>query len=485
VTGETLVVLADGRRAPIQELVGTEPEVASIDERGKLMQARSDRVWRVGRRPVLRIELASGRSIRVTADHRLRAGGGWRRAFELVTGDRLALVRRLPEPERPATWPDARVALLGQLIGDGSYLVGQPLRYTTASEANSRLVSEAAGREFGAEVKRYGGRGAWHQLLISGNGNRWHPAGVNAWLREIGVFGQRSHEKRVPADAFRLSNRQVALLLRHLWATDGCIHTRKSSRSGGHVAHFSTSSHGLASDVAALLLRLGVVARVRVVRKAPYRPTWMVTVTGAEPLRRFLQVVGGFGPREDDAEKLRVALQGVEANPNVDTLPREVFSRIRRRMHAVGVTQRAMAALRGTSYGGASHWRFAPSRATVADYARLLGDDALAAFAAEDLFWDRVVSIEPDGEADVYDLTVPGPACWLADGIVSHNSGSIEQDADVVIFINRPEIYAPSPDNEGLAEIIIGKQRNGPIGTVKLFFHKTHTRFENLARAKE
>jgi replicative DNA helicase len=64
-------------------------------------------------------------------------------------------------------------------------------------------------------------------------------------------------------------------------------------------------------------------------------------------------------------------------------------------------------------------------------------------------------------------------------------SGSIEQDADVVIFINRPEIYAPSPENEGLAEIIVGKQRNGPIGTVKLFFHKAHTRFENLARAKE
>jgi replicative DNA helicase len=485
VTGDTLVVLADGRRVPIEELVGTEPEVVSIDERGELIRARSDRVWKVGHRPVLRIALASGRSIRVTVDHRLRAGEGWRRASELATGDRLALARRLPEPERPDTWPDSRVALLGQLIGDGSYLAGQPMRYTSASEANSRLVAGAARGEFGAEVKRYRGRGAWHQLLIAGNGNRWHPAGVNAWLGELGVFGQRSFEKRVPAGAFQLSNRQVALLLRHLWATDGCIHTRTSRRSGGHVAHFSTSSCGLASDVAALLLRLGVVARIRVVRQAVYRPTWMVTVTGAEPLRRFLQVVGAFGPREEAADKLRNALQGVEANSNVDTLPREVFSRTRRRMQAAGVTQRAMAALRGTSYGGTSHYRFAPSRATVVGYARLLSDEALAACAADDLFWDRIVSIEPDGEADVYDLTVPGPACWLADGIVSHNSGSIEQDADVVIFINRPEVYAPSPEAEGLAEIIIGKQRNGPIGTVKLFFHKSHTRFENLARAKE
>ncbi len=64
-------------------------------------------------------------------------------------------------------------------------------------------------------------------------------------------------------------------------------------------------------------------------------------------------------------------------------------------------------------------------------------------------------------------------------------SGAIEQDADVVIFINRPEIYNPTPDNEGLAEIIIGKQRNGPIGTVNLSFQKSFTRFESLTRVRE
>ncbi|HMB69565.1 MAG TPA: DnaB-like helicase C-terminal domain-containing protein, partial [bacterium] len=61
-------------------------------------------------------------------------------------------------------------------------------------------------------------------------------------------------------------------------------------------------------------------------------------------------------------------------------------------------------------------------------------------------------------------------------------SGSIEQDAAVVAFIHRPEVFSPSPENEGIAEIIVGKQRNGPIGKVKLFFHKGQTRFANLSK---
>jgi replicative DNA helicase len=64
-------------------------------------------------------------------------------------------------------------------------------------------------------------------------------------------------------------------------------------------------------------------------------------------------------------------------------------------------------------------------------------------------------------------------------------SGALEQDADVVMFIFREEQYDPTPENENLAEIIISKQRNGPTGVVKLAFLKQHTRFANLSLAHE
>ncbi|MGH3148671.1 MAG: DnaB-like helicase C-terminal domain-containing protein, partial [Rubrobacter sp.] len=482
VTGDTLVMLADGRRVPVRELVGTKPRVLSMSPGGNIVEADADRVWSVGRRPVLTVRLASGREIRATARHRFFGADGWIRVGELRTGERLALARGVPEPQDTGEWPEARLALLGHLIGDGSYLSGQPMRYCTASEENSRIVAESAAEEFGTKVNRHAGRNNWHQLVLSGNENRWHPAGVNRWLRDLGIFGQRSHEKRIPESVFGLGNGQIALLLRHLWATDGTIFARRAGTRGSSTICFSTNSRGLAEDVAALLLRVGIVARIREVPQGKHRAMFTVSVSSTRDQRLFLEKVGAFGPRRPGAQRLAQVLETRRDATNVDTLPIEFFEKVKATMAARGVSHRAMAVARGTAYSGSSRFRFAPSRKLMAEYAGLLDDETLLALAESDLFWDRVVEVVPCGEEEVFDLTVPGPASWLADGIVSHNSGAIEQDADMVMFLYRDEYYNSDSDDKGIAEVIVGKHRNGPTGKVQLAWMEQYTKFASLAR---
>jgi replicative DNA helicase len=64
-------------------------------------------------------------------------------------------------------------------------------------------------------------------------------------------------------------------------------------------------------------------------------------------------------------------------------------------------------------------------------------------------------------------------------------SGAIEQDADLVVFLLREEYYNPTPENKGVAEVIIAKQRNGPVGSVFLGFIKEYMKFTNLSKIRE
>ena len=101
-----------------------------------------------------------------------------------------------------------------------------------------------------------------------------------------------------------------------------------------------------------------------------------------------------------------------------------------------------------------------------------------AANVTGDVTWDEVRSMVPAGEEEVFDLTVPGPANFVANDIFAHNS--IEQDADTCIMLHRPGKFDGGLEDNKI-EVIVAKQRNGPTGEVALTWIKSYMRFENYA----
>jgi replicative DNA helicase len=91
---------------------------------------------------------------------------------------------------------------------------------------------------------------------------------------------------------------------------------------------------------------------------------------------------------------------------------------------------------------------------------------------------DVILSIEADGTEPVYDLTVPGNHNFVANDIIVHNS--IEQDADVVLFIYREDYYIEDTDRQNIADVIVAKHRHGSTGTISLYFRKELTQFRDL-----
>ena len=482
-TADTRVLRADtGAETTMGELYASGEKdipVWALDERLRLIPRTMTHVFSSGVKETFRLRLRSGREVTASANHPFLAYEGWRQLSDLAAGDRIAVPRHTPAPESTERWPEAEVVMLGHLIGDGSFVKRQPIRYASADEANLKAVERAAAH-FGVAPVRddYEEAGAASLRLRSphrlARGKR-NP--IAEWLDGLGLFGLRSHEKFVPKRVFGLANDQVALFLHHLWATDGCVFW--DDKAGQARIYYASTSRRLIDDVAALLLRFNVMTRLKKVRKGEYRPGYQLHVVGGENQVRFLKKIGVHGERGLMAEVCREELVDRTPNTNLDTIPVQVWDRVRTTLEEKGMTQREFASAVGTQYSGSTMWRHAPSRERMGQVAQVLDDAELDLVATNDVFWDEIAEIEPLGPQEVFDATVLGAHNFVANGINVHNS--IEQDADMVLLLYREDVHDKESPRAGEADIIVAKHRNGPTAEVTVAFQGHYSRFVDMA----
>lgn len=307
---------------------------------------------------------------------------------------------------------------------------------------------------------------------VNGPSERTH------WDDSQVILLAQSVKKFVPEEVFALPKAQISLFLKHLWATDGSVTVNRAG-TGGRIYCASTSRR-LVDDVARLLLRFGISARVKTATpKANYRPGYTLDVSGGDDQRRFLQEIGVHGARSAACGRLLELIRDKAANTNVDTVPLQVWDDVKSILAEKDMTHRQFQAALGTQYCGSTLYKAAPSRQRLARVAAVLDSAELDVMAVNDLLWDSVVSIEPDGEEEVFDATVLGNHNFVANGIAVHNS--IEQDADMVILLHRDDVYDKESPRAGEADVIVAKHRNGPTKTLVVGFQGHYSRFNNMA----
>ena len=252
-------------------------------------------------------------------------------------------------------------------------------------------------------------------------------------------------EARVPSGIGRLPKAQIALFLRELFTRAGGVGLA-TTHAGGEIFCFADDRERL-DRIALLLLRFGISSQVW-----GGGCDWVLDVVDLDSQRRFLQEIGVEGGEGD--RLLTIVRTDTRPAPDTNPVWREVAAAVA---------------------GGAP-----ADRGTLAQVAAVLDRADVDLTAVNDVEWDMIVGIEPAGVEEVFDATVLGTHNFVANGVVVHNS--IEQDADMVMLLHRPDSIDRDDPRGGEADIILGKHRNGPTANITVAHQLHFSRFTNMAR---
>jgi replicative DNA helicase len=481
-TAGTRILRADtGTEVTLGDLLASgarDVPVWSLDERLRLVPQTMTHAFPSGVKEVFRVRLTSGREVEATANHPFLTLDGWRPLGDLEAGSRVAVPRQTPGPLQVQELPEPELIMLAHLLGDGSFVRNQPIRYASTDEANLAVVTDTA-RHFGITAVRddyEAARCTSLRLPAPYRLARGRRNPIAAWLDSMGLFGLRSHEKFIPPHIFSLPQNQLALFLRHLWATDGSITVAKS---GAVRVYYGSTSERLVRQLQTLLLRFGITARLHAVGNTYGHPQWTLDVKGVKDQRNFLAEIGAHGERGLAVIVAQQRLDTMTAAGRFDTIPSDVWKRVEQVMKERSATLSRIQAAVGTRSGGDLNPNISPTRTRIGRIAQVLGDAQLELLSSNDVYWDTIAAIDSIGDQPVYDATVLGTHNFIANGISLHNS--IEQDSDVVILLHREDQYEKESPRAGEADLIVAKHRNGPTATVTVAFQGHYSRFVDMA----
>ena len=413
-TAHTLIDLpGTGERITIEEFVRRRSScVFGISERGTVRRTRVSDWIDSGVKPVWRVTTRTGRQVEVTGHHPFLTPQGWTPLHDLKVGDAIAVPRAVPCFGQDDSVSLERIKLLAYFIAEGGLTQSSP-RWTNTDPVLIADFTRSIQNEFPDLELHQDGIDYRISRTVKPGERKDRPNPLTTWLRELGLWGQHAEHKRFPDAVWTWTRERLALFLRVLLSCDGTIYPLGVGRRAR--IEFTVASEGLARDVQHLLTRFGILAKLW--RKT--ERSWRVEITESRSVDLYQREIGWLGEK---------AQRDYPSNPlarvNIGQVPATVWNILREKCAARGWSLSELARRAGehTPEGYNPHTSRGITPARLRRYAEVLEDENLARLSSEDLHWDQIIRVEPLGEVQVYDLTVPDGANFIAQDICVHNT---------------------------------------------------------------
>ncbi|MDI6769375.1 MAG: DNA polymerase III subunit alpha [Anaerolineales bacterium] len=387
----------------------------------KLRAAPVAKINQNGVKPVYRLTTALGHTIEATANHPFYTYDGWKILDHLQTGDMIAVPRCLPV-EGVRKWPEHQVITLGHLLAEGNLCHTHSVYFYSQDRQQIDDFVRAA-----QEFENVKCSVAVHKKTFSvyaGRVDRKIEPDIVQWAKENKMWDKNARQKEIPAAAFELTNHQIGLLISRMWEGDGHIDVK------GRSLFYATASERMARQLQHLLLRLGILSRLRQVT-FPYkdgRIGWQLFVTSYENLSTFATQIGRHflsTKRQSDLHTL-LQIKPERVIGTKDVVPVAVKGLVRNAKERAGVTWLEMNATSGIAprefYPIQTATKRGFTRETIGRLADYFDDQSLRRLSESDVYWDEIISIEYTGEKQTYDMEVSGNHSFIANDIIVHNS---------------------------------------------------------------
>lgn len=432
--------------------------VQSIDDDGNYVACNITKWHHNGKKRVYLLQLANGREIKATADHKFLTEDGWIELKDIKSKDYIATPNMLIEPNNDKRFDRSKLRVLAYLIGDGDLSSGSSvgfinknplmlLEYIRCASVFEDVIFSYVKQirdVFRINIKnRYGKRAT--SLLL--------------WLRELGLKysanqrplgGVRSAHKYVPEFVFNLSNADIAWFIASLWDCDGYVDNK--------VCHYKTTSRQLAHDVSSLLLRLGINSTIYTseytdsnnARKIAYQISTFDTQLFSNAVGILMASAKGAihctGASNTSINRLNF-IQEVKAKTNQSARElMQIYDIDRQHFYASALKNRPRIKS-GVVQNIASKLNLPQTLKNIK------------------INWQEVVDVKFVGMQDVYDLTIDRHHNFVANNIIVHNCIYQEQIIQIA-----SQLFGYRPGEADLIRKAVGKKLQDKLEQHKKLF---------------